>query len=51
MQSHWVDNEAAHKASMRRGRIEGFLMIALIIATPLVTTALVVWKRLHPHYC
>jgi hypothetical protein len=48
MQSHWVDNEAAHKAFMRRGRVEGFVMIALATLAPVATMALVAWRLLHP---
>jgi hypothetical protein len=48
MSSHWVDNEAAHKAFMRRSCIEIFMMIALIVMVPLATAALIGLKVLHP---
>jgi hypothetical protein len=42
----WVDNEAAHKARLRRWAVEGYVMIGLT-AVALCTWAHAMWILFH----
>jgi hypothetical protein len=47
MQAHWVDNEAAHKARLRRWTIEGYAAMKGLTAVALCAWAHAMWKLFH----